>query len=144
MKKQSETEKSGSDSTDAAAHNSADALGKILSFGLKDEKDDIYRFGYGTGKWVYLCDALDDIQKDIKRNNYNVFVKKYKLSSDLSEEIKEEIRSSLNMSLAMVCQAYEGTENKTLVPIVYNIIYDGTSNPMNDILKVKDKNERSL
>lgn len=144
MKNQSETEKSGSDSTDMAAHNSADALGKILSYGFDDEQGNIYRFGYGTGKWVYLCDALDDIEKDIKKNNYNVFVKKYNLISVPDEDTKARIRKSLNMSLALMIEAYENTENNTLKPLVENIIYEGTENIINNILKGKEKDERPL
>ncbi len=144
MKAQSETEKSLSASTDMAGHNTADALGKILSYNLSDEEGNIYRFGYGTGKWVYLCDALDDIPKDIKKNNYNVFVKKYNLTDLPDEEVREEIRKSLNMSLAMISEAYESTENNTLKPLVENIIYEGTENIMNNILKGKEKDERPL
>ncbi len=131
------TERSGTDSPDRAAHCSADALGRLLNEGFGDE--DIYRFGYGTGKFVYLCDALDDIEKDIKSKSYNVYVKKYRLDSKPSQEIREEIKMSLNMCLAMVCEAYEGAENKSLSPVMENIIYEGTENTMNDILKGKVK-----
>lgn len=144
MKNQALTEKSDSDSTDTAAHSSADALGRILSYSLEEGQGNIYRFGYGIGKWVYLCDALDDIEKDIKKNNYNVFVKKYNLTHSPDEEVREEIRKSLNMSLALVCEAYENTENTTLKPIVENIIYEGTDIIINNILKGKEKNERPL
>ncbi len=33
---------------------------------------------YGVGKWVYLIDALDDYDKDVKKKNYNPFVSAYK------------------------------------------------------------------
>ncbi len=137
MSEQSLTEKSGADSPDIAAHNSADALGKLLDYGFGDEN--IYRFGYGTGKFVYLCDALDDIEKDIKKESFNVFVNKYSLTEKPSEEIREEIKMSLNMCLAIVSEAYEGIENKSLTPLVENIIYEGTENTMNEILKGKVK-----
>lgn len=137
MKEQSVTEKNGTDSPDIAAHSSADALGKLLSLGTEDEN--IYRFGYGTGKFVYLCDALDDVEKDIKRKSFNVFVNKYSLTEAPSEEVKKEIKRSLNMCLAMVGEAYEKIENKSLTPLIENIIYEGTENTMNDILKGKVK-----
>lgn len=137
MEEQSLTEKSGTASPDRAAHCSADALGKLLDFGFGNEN--IYRFGYGTGKFVYLCDAFDDIEKDIKKKNYNVFVKKYNLDSKPSEEVREEIKMSLNMCLAMVGEAYEKAENKSLSPVMENIIYEGTENTMNEILKGKVK-----
>lgn len=137
MEEQSLTEKSGTDLPDKAAHSSADALGKLLAYGFDDEN--IYRFGYGTGKFVYLCDALDDIEKDINKKSFNAFVNKYSLTGKPSAEIKEEIKMSLNMCLAMVCEAYEKIENKSLSPIIENIIYEGTENTMNDILKGKVK-----
>ncbi|MBQ7118036.1 MAG: hypothetical protein IJN88_07480 [Clostridia bacterium] len=137
MKEQSATEKSGTDSPDRAAHSSADALGRLLDYGFGSES--IYRFGYGTGKFVYLCDALDDIEKDIKKKSYNVFVNKYSLTAKPSDEVKEGIKKSLNMSLAIVSEAYSEIENKSLTPLVENIIYEGTENTMNDILKGKVK-----
>lgn len=137
MQEQSLTEKSGTDMPDRAAHSSADALGRLMDEGFGDEN--IYRFGYAVGKFVYLCDALDDIEKDIKKKSFNVFVNKYKLTDKPSEEIKEEIKMSLNMCLAMACEAYEGIENKSLSPLMENIIYEGTENTMNDILKGKVK-----
>ncbi len=137
MEEQAFTEKSGTDSPDRAAHSSADALGRLLDYGFGNES--IYRFGYGTGKFVYLCDALDDMEKDIKKKNYNVFVKKYNLVSEADEKTKEEIKMSLNMCLAMVSESYGKIENKSLTPLVENIIYEGTENTMNDILKGKVK-----
>lgn len=137
MAQQAETEKRGTDIPDMAAHCSADALGQLLCLGFEDES--IYRFGYGTGKFVYLCDALDDIEKDIEKGSYNVFVNKYKLKEKPSQETKEEIKMSLNLCLAMMSEAYEQAENKSLSPIMENIIYEGTDNTMNDILKGKVK-----
>ena len=139
MKRQSETEKSCTAITDKAAHESADVLGKILSYKLPDEEGNIYRFGYGVGKFVYLSDAADDIEKDIRQKSYNPFVQKYSLTSKPSEEVKGEIEELLNMSAGMVCEAFAGTKNKTLTPIVENIIYDGMENTMKNILKGKEK-----
>ncbi|MBQ3136690.1 MAG: hypothetical protein IJB74_04320 [Clostridia bacterium] len=137
MKEQSLTEKSGTDSPDRAAHSSADALGKLMNIGFDNEN--IYRFGYAMGKFVYLCDAFDDIKKDIKNKSYNVYVNKYSLTGEETEKIKDEIKMSLNMCLAMAGEAYEKAENKSLSPIMENIIYEGTENTMNDILKGKVK-----
>lgn len=139
MKKQSENEKSETDIIDKAAHESAEALGKILSYKLPDENGSIYRFGYGVGKFVYLSDAADDIEKDIKQKSYNPFVKRFSLTSAPDEEVKKEIEELLNMSAGMVCEAFGQIENKTLTPIVENIIYDGMENTMKNILKGKDK-----
>ena len=39
------------------------------------------------------------------------------------------------MCLAIMSEAYEKAESKSLTPIMENIIYEGTENTMNDILK---------
>ncbi len=35
------------------------------------------RLFYDIGKWVYLVDAVDDFEKDVKKKNYNVFAAAY-------------------------------------------------------------------
>lgn len=34
----------------------------------------LYRLGYLMGRYVYLCDALDDIESDLKKHRYNPFI----------------------------------------------------------------------
>ena len=36
-------------------------------------------FFYSLGKWIYLIDALDDYDKDVKKGNFNVFYNAYKM-----------------------------------------------------------------
>lgn len=146
MEKQSETEKDGTASADKAAHESAHCLGLITARGMGEKEELAYRFGYGIGKWVYLCDSADDLVKDMKNGSYNPFVLSYGMSKaeDITDEIRESITGQLNMSCAMACEAYGEIKDKTLSAIVENIIYEGTEKVMNNILKGKDKDERSL
>ena len=146
MKRQVEKEKSATASPDEAAHESADALGKIFSFGLNDEKGSIYRFGYGMGKWVYLCDAADDLADDLETGSYNVFVNMLALEKgdSLTAGDRKVIEHCLNMSCAFAAEGFEEAKNKTLTPIIENIIYSGTQIVMNNILKGKNKNERPI
>ncbi len=141
MKKQSEAENKKTLITDEAAHQSADTLGKIMAHGLPDENGDIYKFGYGIGKWVYLIDAFDDLQKHIKDENYNVFVLKYKLKSQqsLTDEIKQSIIATLNMSHAYSVEAWERIKMKSLSPIVENVLYNGITVTMNNVFERKNK-----
>lgn len=144
MSRQADTEKKNTASTDEAAHASADALGRITAYNIEDAQGDIYRFGYGVGKWVYLTDAFDDIEKDISSGSYNVFVNKYKLTdSELTQEIKEDITGTVNMSGGIFISAYENITDKTLGPIMENIIYEGMHKSLDRILKgEKDKNRK--
>lgn len=144
MSRQADTEKKNTASTDEAAHASADALGRITAYNIEDAQGDIYRFGYGVGKWVYLTDAFDDIPKDIGSGSYNVFVNKYKLTdSELTQEIKEDITGTVNMSGGIFLDAYENINRKTLRPIMENIIYEGMHKSLDRIMKgEKDKKRK--
>lgn len=146
MARQQQTEKNNTAVSDEAAHESACALGAIMAFGFEDENNLIRNFGYGIGKWVYLCDAADDMEKDIKGNSFNVYVNAFELkkAEDITPEIKKEIEHQLNMSCGFACNAFEKIQNKTLIPICENILYDGTQAVMNNILKGKNENERSI
>lgn len=145
MEKQADTEKKNSANTDEASHNSAEALGKITAYNIADPEGNIYRFGYGIGKWVYLTDAFDDIEKDLKDKSYNVFANKYNLTKEsYSDEIKADITATINMSSVIFIDAYEKIKNKTLTPIMENIIYEGMHKSIDRILKGenKDKNRK--
>lgn len=137
MEKQYSTEKELSDSTDKASHESANALGLIFSYSLADNKDAVYRFGYGIGKWVYLCDAADDMKKDLKKGVYNPFLIKYgiKNESDITDEVLSDICGQLNMSGAFAYEAYSEISEKSLKGIVENILCEGTEEVTRKIMK---------
>ena len=58
----------------------AEPTGNFLSFLLslhaegETEKRVLSRFGYLLGRYVYLCDALDDLSDDRKKGNFNPFL----------------------------------------------------------------------
>lgn len=60
-------------SVDKASHPTAVALGEIFKFCSNNrlEQENLYLFGYCLGKWIYLLDAADDLEKDIKTGNFN-------------------------------------------------------------------------
>lgn len=145
MKNQSKAEGENTSSPDKAAHCSADALGKIFAFGFSKKNAELYRFGYFVGRWVYLVDALDDIESDIKSGLFNVFVNKYSLKTkELPEEAKHEIISTLNQSSAEAIRAFKSTDCALLGEIIENILFGGMSRMAENVLKGTKNNERSL
>lgn len=134
---QSICEKNNTKSVDKAAHNSADALGKIFTYYEFDEM--LYRFGYLVGRWVYLIDAADDILDDIKNNSFNVFINKYNLKtpSDFTDEVKSDIEGTLNMCQGALAETYMKLQVPTMYPIIENIIFDSFTNTISNVLKGK-------
>ena len=60
-------------SIDELSHVFADLTGFIVSFYYKEAtfKESLYWLGYNLGKWIYIIDAYDDLEKDIKDNSFN-------------------------------------------------------------------------
>lgn len=144
MSSQAKIEASATASSDEAAHSSAEALGKITAYNIERGQGDIYRFGYAVGKWVYLTDAFDDIEGDLKSKSFNVFIKKYNITdySEITPEIKEEIRGTLNMCCGYFIEAYEKIQQKSLTPIMENIIYGGTEKTIETVLNKNLKGKK--
>ena len=144
MKNHADTENKNSALSDEAAHWSAEALGRITAYNIDDPEGNIYRFGYGIGKWVYLTDAFDDIEKDLKEKSYNVFVNKYSLENkEYNKAVKDEITATINMSSVIFIDAYENIGNKTLTPIMENIIYEGMHKSLDRIQKGENNDKKT-
>jgi hypothetical protein len=74
IEEQAVIEKAATDSVDRAADPSATMMARLSDYFLEDKKsEDAYALFYSVGKWVYLIDALDDYDKDVKKNAYNPF-----------------------------------------------------------------------
>ncbi len=78
LTEQARVEKEGTSSFDRAAEPSANMM-RELSGALLGEKSNEFteQLFYDIGKWVYLIDALDDYDKDVKKGGYNPFVLAY-------------------------------------------------------------------
>lgn len=77
MKEQSVVEKERF-STDRAADPTASMMRSLSVHLLKDMATEATgELFYFLGKWVYLIDALDDVDKDIKKGSFNPFVEEF-------------------------------------------------------------------
>ncbi len=73
LERQSELERANCAVIDMACEPSAEMMRLLSVYALKEySTDDTERLFYDLGKWVYLADALDDYDKDVKKKRYNV------------------------------------------------------------------------
>lgn len=78
MRLQDEREKAACDSVDIAADATANMLADLSDYLLEEKATaDTRGLFYDLGKWIYLIDAADDYDKDVKRGNYNPFYLAY-------------------------------------------------------------------
>ncbi len=115
---------------DAAAEPTSVALAKICESAVSDRlKRFFYRIGYCVGKWVYMADALDDLEDDIKHQNFNPLV-----------DIKvEDVVANLNVCSSEAGASFELLDNNQFSNIIKNIFYLGMPNEINRIINRKEE-----
>lgn len=114
------------------------AVFSMAPFGFIDEaaKKTLWHFGYNLGRWIYIADAVCDIEKDIKEKNYNVFVQRFAGSAGrIRDAAKEEAEFNLKFSLSQACKAYDLLDIKRDKPILDNIMHFGLAKKTEDVLK---------
>lgn len=88
-------EKNNTPSVDMPAEEFGILLGEALSVGLENvQKRTVFEIGKNIGKWIYITDAVDDLDNDEKHNSYNPLLA---FSENLSEAKKQ--FSTINISL---------------------------------------------
>ncbi|MBQ2846949.1 MAG: hypothetical protein IJO03_11875 [Clostridia bacterium] len=137
MKMQSEAENKSGAGIDEAAHPSADALGKIISLGFEGEKKkSLYSLGYMVGRFVYILDAADDFEDDIKSGNFNPFKESFGdiENSECRKAFAQKIREMLNLTHSNALDALDETEKNRFEDILENIVFDGLVHSSNAVL----------
>ena len=119
-------EKNQCDSIDKACEPFAQMLSNIFKWLDSDvfssnplKLDLLGKIGYNVGKWIYLIDAVFDIERDKKDKNYNVLLNINE--NDIIKTTSEDIKFILQLCLANCAQAYE-----ELIKIIENE-YDTSS-----------------
>lgn len=81
---------------------------------------DLRKLGFYMGKFIYLMDAYDDVEKDAKSGNYNPFLQMYE-----QEDFDAQAEQILTMMAASAAQAFEKLPILENVDILRNILYVG-------------------
>ena len=69
----SEYEKAQETNIDKPAEQFGILLGEVAAMKDDEWSDELRVLGNNLGRFIYLLDAYDDLEKDEKKNNYNVF-----------------------------------------------------------------------
>jgi len=124
-------EKAGCTSPEETAQVFGDLLGELFSFGLNGSAGTVARsVGVGTGRFIYLCDAMDDLAEDLRRGRYNPLAMLWgdmALGDDgkPSEPVKSAFADAALIDLEKLGLAAELLPQDPLTEIVKNIVYIG-------------------
>ena len=112
---------------------------KILT---EDEKHDIDDFCYNLGRLVYLMDAVDDVEKDSKKGNYNPIVLNFGKCENKTEYLEknaEELSFLLKSTYNKMVGAYNRMDVKMYEGVLSNTIYLGIDMQINRLLRGEQK-----
>lgn len=130
MCQQNAVEKENCQSADKAAHPTAKFMEQLFAF-CSDEpskKRVLARIGYCLGRWIYLIDAIEDIDKDRKNGSYNPYLLCDETKDLNSLALKDTLKESLQICEAEAQRAYELLGILKFEPIISNILYLGLEN----------------
>ena len=95
-------------------------MGEIVAY-----KDDewytlLYTLGDYLGRYIYIMDAYDDVEDDIKEDCFNPFKQSYK-----DNNFDEHVKGILELMIASSADAFEMLPILEHIDILRNIIYSG-------------------
>ncbi len=134
----SDMERERISSVDMPAKVFGELLGELFAFSFEEsDKRLAYELGLHVGRWVYIADALDDMNDDMKTGNYNPLLRIYggnlptkEQADDIALALKNEL-----FGASAAADLIDFGENDTVKNILFNILYLGMPNRINNIIK---------
>lgn len=135
-----ELEKKDIKDIDKLSNAFGDIMADILDISLKDLdardknkygdmwKGELKTLGFYLGKFIYIMDAFEDVNKDIEKGDFNPFIDKYKAGLHNDEAMKSfwnYVDQLLMMAATNMAQSYERLPIIHETAILRNIIYSG-------------------
>ncbi len=147
MTRLSELEAAGCPSADETAEAFGGVLAYVFALGpdLDGESAEIAGiFGRHVGRFVYICDAADDLAGDIRAGRYNPLAAGWGgLAVTEDGKMTELVRGSLEMSLPLDLEGLGRAADRLdpghpFTPVVRNIVYLGLPASMRRVLYGKE------
>lgn len=107
---------------DEAAQPTAAALSSVFAAlsGEESQRRVLERLGYLVGRFIYLADALDDLEQDREKGRYNPFLLAHPGAEP--EELRQQGLSSLYLTVGEVELTYRLLKVQRFSPILENIL----------------------
>ena len=115
-----ECEKKMENDIDAAARFFGQLMSSLFVYREDMWSETLRKMGFYLGKFIYIMDAVDDIEKDIKKGNYNPLKENYK-----KETFRQDSEKMLTMMMAECTREFEKLPCLIDLDILRNILYEG-------------------
>ncbi|MFI3171052.1 MAG: DUF5685 family protein [Eubacteriales bacterium] len=123
LEKLQEFEQKNITEIDAVAGCFGELMGELFTYKQDVWEERLRKIGFYLGKFIYIMDAYDDIEKDLKEKNYNPLKSSYQEKSQ--DEFDQYCHGLLQMMIAESSAEFEKLPCIQDIDILRNIIYDG-------------------
>jgi len=121
LQKLSYYEKLGETDLDKMAGYFGNIMAEIFAYQSDEWENSLRRIGFFLGKFIYLMDAYEDVEKDIKTGNYNPLKEAFRTD----ENFAENCRQLLTLMMAECSREFETLPILLHADILRNILYSG-------------------
>ena len=129
----------------AHVDEAADCFAKILEILFtpdfvtdETERKILAWFGYNIGRWIYVIDAYNDIEKDLDSGSYNPFLAEITDMGKDKKSIAERLSTTLTLNLDSAASAYELLRVYKNDGIIRHIVYTSLYARQKNILGEND------
>jgi len=110
-----------------------DIMAELFAIYEDEWEDTLRRMGFFLGKFIYIMDAYEDLEKDVENHSYNPLI-----PLKDKEDFESYCKQIMTMMLAQCCECFEALPCIDHVDILRNILYSGVWTRYN-VLQQKGK-----
>lgn len=131
-------EERGEENIDITSRYFGELMAELFVYKKDVWEKTLRRMGFYLGKFIYIMDAYDDVEKDLESGSYNAFAKLYG-----EPDFEERCMEMMNLVLAECTAQFELLPCVEDVNILRNILYAGVWQKI-DKKKVEKNEQKSL
>lgn len=136
LKKMGRKEKTEEKDVDLMAGMFGNVMAELFAYHNDVWEQSLRKIGFYLGKFVYIMDAYEDIEDDIKKGNYNPLLSYYK-----EEDFEEKCLNLLTMMIAECSKEFELLPIISHAEILRNILYSGVWTRYNIVHKKRQEKQ---
>ncbi len=133
-----QAEKAGETDLDKVSGYFGEIMAEVFAYRKDEWEPTLRRMGFYLGKFIYLMDAYDDLERDKKTGSYNPL-----LSRADRPDFDEKCKELLTMMMAECSRSFEVLPILENLDILRNILYSGIWSRFNAIMEEKEKKKGS-
>jgi Asp-tRNA(Asn)/Glu-tRNA(Gln) amidotransferase C subunit len=140
IRKLSGYEEANETNIDLVAGLTGEVLGELFAWKQDEWYDELKTMGYYLGKFIYLMDAYEDLNKDEKRDAYNPL---RALKKEHENDFEVIVKLMMTSMMSECAKSFERLPIITHADILRNILYSGVWSKYEYIQMKKKKREKA-